>query len=232
MSIAIFDLDNTLLGGDSDALWGSFISEQGIVDAEFYAKENQRFYDEYQAGKLDIYEFLNFSLKPLSEHSLATLNRLHQQFMQEKIAPIMLPAAKKLLKTHRDQGHLLMIITATNRFVTAPIAKLFEVDVLIATDPEIINNRYSGKVAGTPCFQGGKVERLNQWLKENNRTLGESWFYSDSQNDLPLLEMVNHPVAVDPDPSLAAHAAQRGWPLITLRQGGESQAFQRVLNKP
>ena len=228
MSIAIFDLDNTLLGGDSDALWGSFISEQGIVDAEFYAKENQRFYDEYQAGKLDIYEFLNFSLKPLSEHSLATLNRLHQQFVQEKIAPIMLPAAKELLKTHREQGHLLMIITATNRFVTAPIAKLFDVDVLIATDPEIINNRYSGKVAGTPCFQGGKVERLNQWLEENNRTLGESWFYSDSQNDLPLLERVNHPVAVDPDPSLAAHAVQQGWPLITLRQGGESQPFEET----
>ena len=228
MSIAIFDLDNTLLGGDSDALWGTFISEQGIVDAEFYAKENQRFYDEYQAGKLDIYEFLNFSLKPLSEHSLATLNRLHQQFVQEKIAPIMLPAAKELLKTHREQGHLLMIITATNRFVTAPIAKLFDVDVLIATDPEIINNRYSGKVAGTPCFQDGKVERLNQWLEENNRTLGESWFYSDSQNDLPLLERVNHPVAVDPDPSLAAHAVQQGWPLITLRQGEKSQPFEET----
>ncbi len=226
MSIAIFDLDNTLLGGDSDALWGTFISEQGIVDAEFYAKENQRFYDEYQAGELDINEFLNFSLKPLSEHSLTTLNRLHQQFMQEKIAPIMLPAAKALLKIHRDQGHLLMIITATNRFVTAPIAELLDVDVLIATDPEIIDNRYSGKVAGIPCFQGGKVERLNQWLEENNRTLGESWFYSDSQNDLPLLEMVNHPIAVDPDPTLAEHAAQRGWPLITLRQGEKSQPFK------
>ncbi len=226
MSIAIFDLDNTLLGGDSDALWGTFISEQGIVDAEFYAKENQRFYDEYQAGELDINEFLNFSLKPLSEHSLTTLNRLHQQFMQEKIAPIMLPAAKELLKTHRDQGHLLMIITATNRFVTAPIAELLDVDVLIATDPEIIDNRYSGKVAGIPCFQGGKVERLNQWLEENNRTLGESWFYSDSQNDLPLLEMVNHPIAVDPDPTLAEHAAQRGWPLITLRQGEKSQPLK------
>lgn len=226
MSIAIFDLDNTLLGGDSDALWGTFISEQGIVDAEFYAKENQRFYDEYQAGRLDIYEFLNFSLKPLSEHSLTTLNKLHQQFMQEKIAPIMLPAAKALLKTHRDQGHLLMIITATNRFVTAPIAELLDVDVLIATDPEIIDNRYSGKVAGIPCFQNGKVERLNQWLEENNRTLGESWFYSDSQNDLPLLDMVNHPVAVDPDPTLTEHAVQRGWPLITLRQGGESQPLK------
>ncbi len=225
MGIAIFDLDNTLLGGDSDALWGSFIAEQGVVDAAFYAKENQRFYEEYQAGSLDIEEFLNFSLKPLSELTLATLNALHKQFMEEKIAPIMLPAAKNLLQAHRDQGHFLMIITATNRFVTAPIAQLLGVDALIATDPEMINNRYSGKVAGIPCFQEGKVKRLNQWLKENNRTLGESWFYSDSQNDLPLLEIVNHPIAVDPDPHLAAHATRHGWPLMTLREGEQSQPF-------
>ncbi|MCF6218404.1 MAG: HAD-IB family hydrolase [Gammaproteobacteria bacterium] len=225
MSIAIFDLDNTLLGGDSDALWGAFIAEQGVVDAGFYAKENQRFYEEYQAGKLDINEFLNFSLKPLSELTLATLNALHKQFMEEKIAPIMLPAAKNLLQEHRDQGHFLMIITATNRFVTAPIAQLLGVDALIATDPEMINNHYSGKVSGIPCFQEGKVKRLNQWLEESNRTLGESWFYSDSQNDLPLLERVNHPIAVDPDPRLAEHATQRGWPLITLRDGNQSQPF-------
>ncbi len=225
MNIAIFDLDNTLLGGDSDALWGSFIAEQGVVDAAFYAKENQRFYEEYQTGKLDIEAFLNFSLKPLAELAPATLSRLHKQFMQEKIAPILLPAAKELLKKHRDQGHLLMIITATNRFVTAPIAQLLGVDTLIATDPEVINNRYSGKFSGIPCFQDGKVKRLDQWLEAQNRALGESWFYSDSHNDLPLLERVTHPIAVDPDPRLAKHATQCGWPLITLRDGNQSQPF-------
>ncbi len=225
MSIAIFDLDNTLLGGDSDNLWGEFISEQGIVDADFYAQENERFYQQYKAGELDIYEFLNFSLKPLSEHDLDALNKLHQQFMAEKISPIMLPAAEKLLRDHRDQGHLLMIITATNSFVTAPIAEALGVDVLIATDPEMVNGQYTGKVAGAPCFQDGKVERLKQWLKANNRELGESWFYSDSRNDLPLLEMVDHPVAVDPDPTLAQHAEMLGWPLITLRKGESAQPF-------
>jgi len=225
MSIAIFDLDNTLLGGDSDTLWGEFIAEQGIVDSAFYAAENQRFYEDYQAGKLDIYEFLNFSLKPLSEHDIDSLNRLHQQFMAEKIAPIMLPAAAQLLRDHRAQGHLLMIITATNHFVTNPIAEALGVDVLLATDPEMVDGRYTGKVAGTPCFQEGKVTRLQQWLKENDHELTESWFYSDSRNDLPLLEIVSHPIAVDPDPTLAQHAEMLGWPLITLRQGKQSQPF-------
>jgi len=223
MSIAIFDLDNTLLAGDSDALWGEFISEQGIVDAEFYAQENQRFYEEYKAGELDIYEFLNFSLKPLSEHSLETLGQLHQQFMTQKIEPIMLPAAHRLLEEHRAQGHLLMIITATNSFVTGPIAKSLGVEVLIATDPEMDQGAYTGKVAGTPCFQEGKVVRLQQWLQEHQRELGESWFYSDSRNDLPLLEMVDHPVAVDPDDALMQHAEMRGWPVVTLRQGEQRQ---------
>ena len=226
MSLAIFDLDNTLLGGDSDALWGEFIAEQGIVDAEFYAAENQRFYEDYQAGELDIQAFLNFSLKPLSEHDIDSLNRLHQQFMAEKIVPIMQPAAAQLLSDHRAQGHLLMIITATNHFVTGPIAEALGVDVLLATDPEMVDGRYTGKVAGTPCFQEGKVTRLQQWLKENDHTLTESWFYSDSRNDLPLLEIVNHPVAVDPDPTLAQHAEMRGWPLITLRQGTHRQPFK------
>ncbi len=226
MGIAIFDLDNTLLGGDSDALWGEFISEQGIVDADFYAKENQRFYEEYQAGTLDIHEFLNFSLKPLSEHDMPRLSKLHQRFMQDKIIPIMLPAAKTLLDEHRRQGHLLMIITATNRFVTQPIADLLGVDVLIATDPAIVDGRYTGAVAGVPCFQEGKVTRLHQWLEENNQQLENSWFYSDSQNDLPLLEKVDHPVAVDPDSALQQQANKQGWPVMTLRQGDTMQPLQ------
>jgi HAD superfamily hydrolase (TIGR01490 family) len=217
LALAIFDLDNTLLGGDSDYLWGQFLVEQGIVDGPKYERENQRFYDEYRAGTLDIYEFLRFGLRTLAEHDMATLNAWHKQFMTEKIAPIMLPKAKELLQKHRNQGDFLLIITATNRFVTAPIAEAFGVDEMLATDPEIREGRYTGEVEGTPCFQQGKVTRLNQWLAQSGRNLAGSWFYSDSHNDLPLLERVDHPVAVDADDTLSAHAEQRGWQRISLR---------------
>ncbi|MDH5785024.1 MAG: HAD-IB family hydrolase [Chromatiales bacterium] len=217
MSLAIFDLDNTLLGGDSDYLWGHFLVEQGHVDGERYERENQRFYDEYKAGTLDIYEFLRFSLKPLAEHDITTLQQWHRQFMEEKIQSIMLPKAAKLLQKHRNSGDFLLIITATNSFVTAPIAELLGVDHIIATDPELVDGRYTGEVSGTPCFQQGKVIRLKEWLAQSGHNLAESWFYSDSHNDLPLLEMVTHPVAVDADETLAAHADRRGWPHISLR---------------
>ncbi len=217
MALAIFDLDNTLLGGDSDYLWGRFLVEQGIVDGPKYERENQRFYDEYKAGTLDIYEFLRFSLRPLAEHDMATLDTWHRQFMREKIEPIMLPRARELLQQHRDQGDFLLIITATNRFVTAPISEAFGVDDMLATDPQIRDGRYTGEVEGTPCFQQGKVTRLKQWLEQSGRNLEGSWFYSDSQNDLPLLELVAHPVAVDADETLSAHAEQLGWPQISLR---------------
>jgi len=217
LSLAIFDLDNTLLGGDSDYLWGRFLVEQGIVDAVRYERENQRFYDEYKAGQLDIYEFLRFSLAPLAEHDLDTLNRWHRQFMAEKIEPIMLPKARELLEKHRAQGDYLLIITATNRFVTAPIAKALGVDDLLATEPEFKHGRYTGAVADVPCFQQGKVVRLEKWLAGNGMNLAGSWFYSDSHNDLSLLEMVEHPVAVDADETLSDHAEQKGWPRISLR---------------
>jgi len=217
LSLAIFDLDNTLLGGDSDYLWGHFLVEQGHVDGERYERENQRFYDEYKAGTLDIYEFLRFSLKPLAEHDITTLQQWHRQFMEEKIQSIMLPKAAKLLQKHRNSGDFLLIITATNSFVTAPIAELLGVDHIIATDPELVDGRYTGEVSGTPCFQQGKVIRLKEWLAQSGHNLAESWFYSDSHNDLPLLEMVTHPVAVDADETLAAHADRRGWPHISLR---------------
>lgn len=217
MSLAIFDLDNTLLGDDSDYLWGRFLVEQQLVDGDFYERENQRFYDDYKMGTLDIREFLAFSLEPLARIELDSLTRLHHQFMQEKIVPIMLPAAQALLDKHRQQGDYLLIITATNRFVTEPIAQTLGVDDLIATNPEMRNGRYTGQVAGTPCFREGKVSRLKTWLRENQQNLADSWFYSDSHNDLPLLEMVTHPVAVDPDDTLAAHASAKGWPMISLR---------------
>ena len=218
VTLAIFDLDNTLLGGDSDYLWGRFLCEKGIVDGRKYDRENLRFYEEYKAGTLDIYEFLRFSLRPLSEHDMATLAGWHQQFMKEKIEPIMLPKAAALLQKHRAQGHYLLIITATNRFVTEPIANALGVDELLATDPEIVNGRYSGGVSGVPCFQQGKVTRLEQWLQHTGNNLAGSYFYSDSRNDIPLLEMVENPVAVDPDETLEDHAISKGWPVISLRE--------------
>ncbi len=218
MTLAIFDLDNTLLGGDSDYLWGRFLVERGIVDGVYYERENQRFYDEYKAGVLNIHEFLNFSLKPLAEHDPETLRRWHREFMASHIAPIMQPKARTLLERHRQQGHFLLIITATNHFVTAPIAEALGVDDLLATDPEFHDGCYTGRVSGIPCFREGKVQRLEAWLKTTGRNLAGSWFYSDSHNDLPLLEMVEHPVAVDPDETLEDHARTRGWEIISLRE--------------
>ena len=217
MALAIFDLDNTLLNGDSDYLWGQFLVEKGVVDGGNYEKENQRFYDEYKAGTLDIFEFLRFSLAPLAAHDMATLQDWHADFMKEKITPIMQDKAHALIKQHQDAGDTLLIITATNSFVTTPIASAYGIEHLIATDPQIINNRYTGEVAGTPCFREGKVERLDSWLAETGYNLQDSCFYSDSHNDLPLLEMVSKPVAVDPDESLEDHARARGWSVISLR---------------
>ncbi len=217
MSLAIFDLDNTLLGGDSDYLWGQFLVEQGLVDGEHYERENQRFYDDYEAGTLDIYQYQAFMLQPLTLHPLAEMLAWRERFMEEKIQPILLPRADELLNQRRLAGDILLIITATNRFITAPIAERFGVPHLLATEPEIVDGRYTGRTVGIPCFQQGKVERLDAWLAETGGDLTDSWFYSDSHNDLPLLNRVTHPVAVDPDATLARHAQERGWPIISLR---------------
>ncbi|MGH1431317.1 MAG: HAD family hydrolase [Neptuniibacter sp.] len=217
MSLAIFDLDNTLIGGDSDHAWGEFLCEQGIVDAEEYRRANDYFYEQYKNGGLDIYEFLRFALKPLATLAPEQLNTLHQQFMQEKIEPILLPKAEELLAKHKEQGDFLLIITATNHFVTSPIAERLGVDAIIATDPEQVDGRYTGEVSGTPCFQDGKVTRLNKWLEAQDFSLEGSYFYSDSHNDLPLLELVTHPVAVNPDEILEEHASNKLWPVLDLR---------------
>ena len=217
MSLAIFDLDNTLLGGDSDYLWGKFLAEQGIVDAEHYERENLRFYKQYQAGTLDIHRFLEFQLKPLTLHPLDVLYKWREQFLSEKIWPIVLPKAIALVERHRAQGDTLLIITATNRFITEPIAAFLHVPHLLASEGEIRDGRYTGKIRGAPCFREGKVTRLMEWLQIQRETLEGSWFYSDSHNDIPLLERVNHPVAVDADAELTRHAAAKGWPVISLR---------------
>ena len=217
MSLAIFDLDNTLLAGDSDYLWGRFLVEQNLVDGESYERENLRFLHEYEVGTLDILEFLEFSLKPLSEMEPERLAELHRQFMAEKIQPIILPKALALLDKHRRAGDTLLIVTATNSFVTRPIASALGIEHLIATEPEQIDGRFTGRVAGTPSFREGKVTRLTEWLQKQGENLAGSGFYSDSHNDLPLLEMVKHPVAVDPDDTLHDHARARGWPIISLK---------------
>lgn len=217
MALAIFDLDNTLLGGDSDYLWGEFLVENNLVDGESYQQANQDFYDQYLAGTMDIFEFLAFQLKPLADNSPADLERWRTQFLAEKIDPIILPAAQKLIADHRQQGDTLLIITATNSFITAPIAQKLGIPHLIATEAEMSEGRYTGNVAGTPSYQHGKVERLQDWLNAQNQTLAGSYFYSDSHNDLPLLNMVEHPIAVDSDPKLLAIAKQYGWKTISLR---------------
>ncbi|ODC05112.1 phosphoserine phosphatase [Terasakiispira papahanaumokuakeensis] len=217
MSLAIFDLDNTLIAGDSDHAWGEFLVRHQYVDAEHYRQANDRFHQQYTEGQLDILEYLQFALAPLANHDRATLEQWRSRFMTEVITPMMLPAAKSLLSKHREAGDTLLIITATNRFITEPIAEALQVDDLIAVEPEIIDGRYTGRIAGLPTFQEGKVTRLKQWLTSHQMTLSGSYFYSDSRNDLPLLEQVDHPVAVDPDPTLRARAEAEGWPIISLR---------------
>jgi len=217
MALAIFDLDNTLLEGDSDYLWGVFLARQGLVDGAHYARENERFYREYQAGRLDIFEFLRFSLRPLAQHPLGLLHELRERFLREQIDPIILPAGRALIERHRQAGDTLLIVTATNAFVTAPIAELLGVPHLIATEPEMVDGRYTGNVSGIPCFQEGKVKRLELWLGEHGLDLVGSSFYSDSHNDLALLRRVDRAIAVNPDPQLAEYAKARGWPVIDLR---------------
>lgn len=218
MSLVIFDLDNTLIANDSDFLWGQFLVNQGIVNKELYAKTNAKFYDDYKQGNLDMEEFLNFSLKPLAEHSTEQLYQWRGQFIAEIIQPLLLPAAYQLVDDHQQRGDTLLIITATNRFITEPIAKLYGIDQLLATDPEFNDGQYTGKFVGIPCFQQGKVQRLDQWLALNpHESLKDSWFYSDSHNDLPLLQQVTHPVAVDPDETLKQYALEHDWKIISLR---------------
>ncbi len=218
MSLAIFDLDNTLLGDDSDYLWGQFLVDKGIVDANYYEQENERFYQQYKQGELDIYEFLNFSLKPLADNSLQDLYHWRMQFIEEVIRPILLQPAQELINKHKQQGDTLLVITATNHFVTAPIVNLYGINHLLATLPELKDNKYTGRVTGTPCFQEGKVTRLHQWLNETGHSLENSWFYSDSHNDLPLLKQVDRPVAVNPDDQLKLYAEKAKWPIISLRE--------------
>lgn len=226
MNLAIFDLDHTLLDGDSDYCWGCFLADKGAVEAESYRRDNQRFFEEYCAGTLDIYEFLEFALQPLAAHPLPQLLAWREEFMKTRIEPIIRRKAEELIGWHRNRGDELLIITATNSFVTGPIAARLGIPNLLATDPETVNNRFTGKVAGIPCFQEGKVARYRQWLQQQGRNPAQTWFYSDSHNDVPLLELVMHPVAVDADAKLAAHAREKGWRQISLSNRTEPVSDQ------
>lgn len=219
MALAIFDLDNTLLDGDSDYLWGQFLVRKGIVDGPRYTAENQRFLEEYEAGRLDIREFLRFQLRPLADNDADTLHAWREEYVREDILPVILPAGRERIAEHAARGDTLMIITATNRFITGPIAEELGIVHLLATEVEFKDGRYTGESPGTPCFRDGKVTRLNEWLDANDADLEGSWFYSDSHNDLPLLRQVAHPVAVDPDTTLREHASDQGWDILSFRAG-------------
>ena len=217
MSLAIFDLDNTLLRGDSDHAWGQFLIENHIVDGPEYARENERYYAQYHAGTLDIMEFLAFVLRPLAQHDRATLDRWHRLYLQSKIQPMITPDARALVEKHRARGDTLIIITATNSFIAGPIAAEFAIPNVIATEPEVRDGQFTGKVLGTPCYREGKVARLQDWMAQHSANLQNSWFYSDSHNDLPLLQAVDHPVAINPDEILQREAQARAWPVLYLR---------------
>ena len=220
MDLVLFDLDNTLLAGDSDFEWAQFLISKGVLDKEVHEARNQVFYDQYKAGTLDIFEFLDFQLKPLARHSRAQLDVWHREFMDTRIRPIMTPQARALVKSKLDAGAIVAVVTATNSFVTGPIVRAFGIPHLIATVPAQENGAFTGKPRGTPAFKSGKIERVEGWLE----SLGLWWdsfenssFYSDSHNDLPLMNMVGNPVAVDPDDTLRAHAIAQSWPVISLR---------------
>lgn len=217
MRLAIFDLDNTLIAGDSDHAWGEFLIDKGLVDADAFKKSNDGFYQDYQRGELDIIAYLRFALSPLRQFSMTELENLHSEFMASIIEPIILVKGEKLIAKHKNAGDLVMIITATNSFITAPIAKRLGVTHLLASEAEIIDGMYTGEPKGIPCYQDGKVSRLNDWLANKNYSLQGSYFYSDSANDIPLLQKVDNPVAVDPCPRLQQWAEENSVEVISLR---------------
>ena len=222
MNLALFDLDNTLLAGDSDFEWAQFLISKGVVDREVQEAKNIEFYEHYKAGTLDIYEFLAFQLAPLARHSRAELDAWHQEYVEHHIRPIMTVKARTLVLEHLAAGDLCAIVTATNSFVTGPIAREFGIGHLIGTIPgvDVATGAFTGQPTGTPSFQGGKITRVESWLESLGLWWGSfdnSYFYSDSHNDLPLMQKVKTPIAVDPDDKLRTHATEQGWAILSLR---------------
>lgn len=220
MNLALFDLDNTILAGDSDYNWSRFLIQEGYLDGAIHAEKNEKFYADYKAGTLDIYAFVEFQFKPLARNPRSILNQLLKKYVEEVIKPMITEKAYALVRKHHEEGDLLIVITATNSFITKPIAALFGIENLIGTDPEEKEGEFTGKVSGLPSFKEGKVTRLEAWLENKNLSLADfkkSYFYSDSHNDLPLMQKVTHPVAVDSDDILTEYANAKGWPQISLR---------------
>jgi len=220
LNLALFDLDNTILAGDSDYNWSRFLIQEGYLDGAIHAEKNEKFYADYKAGTLDIFAFVEFQFKPLARNPRTVLNQLLKKYVEEVIKPMITEKARALVKRHQDEGDLIIVITATNSFITKPIAELFGIKNLIGTDPEEKEGEFTGKVSGLPSFKEGKVTRLEAWLKGKNLSLAsfeKSYFYSDSHNDLPLMQKITHPVAVDSDDILSEYAKSKGWPQISLR---------------
>ena len=214
--LLIFDLDNTLLAGDSDRNWGIFLAEQKVVKSS-YLDESEKFYNNYYDGSLDIDGFLSFCLKPLIENDMSYLLELRKQFIEDKIKPIITEPGREIINQAAEDGKTVIIATATNDFVTRPIADLFNVRTLIATEFEVINQKFTGKVLNSPCFREGKVSKVKKWVDDNNFDLSKASFYSDSFNDLPLLEKVKNPVIVDGDDKLLEIGKNRNWDCISFR---------------
>ncbi len=217
MNLAIFDLDETLISIDSDHAWNEFVVDRNLVDADLHREQNDRFYADYKAGKLDIDQYLRFACSVLTEYSLDELHQLREEFVADRIQPHVLPKAKEKVKEHRDRGDELIVITSTIQFVVDPIVELFGIPTVLAPVPELLEGRYTGRCVGVPSFREGKVTRWQSWLEDTAGVYDQTWFYSDSFNDLPLLHKVDHPVAVDPDDALRLQAEQNGWEIISLR---------------
>lgn len=217
--LALFDLDNTLLEGDSDHAWGEFLIGKNLVDETSHREKNDYFYEQYKQGALDIHGYVAFTLEPILHLSKEQRDSLHKEFMQNSVKPIVLEKGLELVKKHKAAGDFCIIITATNEFITTPIAKLFNVDLLFSTALQSVDGKYNGQIEGTPCYQSGKVDILQTWLNSENNgyKLNDAVFYSDSINDLPLLLKVATPVAVDPDKKLHEKAESEGWTILTLR---------------
>lgn len=216
MTLAIFDLDHTLINGDSDHLWGEYMVENGIVDKQAYRQRNDAFYQDYQRGTLDNDRYLAFALEPLTHYNIEELHAWRADYVEKWIRPLIAPGTAGLLEEHRGNNHQLMIISATNLFVCEPIAHMLGVTTVLATEPEIIANRYTGRFLGTPTYQQGKVTVLKEWVANNSNDLNGAYFYSDSLNDLALLELVDNPVTVNPDDDLKVIAEARAWKIIDL----------------
>ena len=226
MALALYDLDNTLLAGDSERAWCEFLIDIGVLDGDGFRTENERLYKEYLAGTLNIYDSIEFQLKLLTEYSPDKLRRWQEEYMVSRIEPMITAAAIALVEKHRAAGDELAIITASNSFVSWPIAQRFRISNLLTIELERVGNRYTGQVLGTPTFREGKVIRLLQWLQETGHTLEGSYFYSDSHNDLPLLQWVENPVAVNPDPILRVFAETVSWPIIYLHGAGYPESIE------